>query len=272
MIVHMNVTLKNERTILSEVLKYWKDYDVDKWVFYDDNSTDGSSDLISQTLKEKAVILNDKLSYFNETQNRSRMLEFSRENDADIAICIDADELLSSNFANNIKETLRKYDGLKMDCFWYNVVGDISKMRNDPCYINNFKNFIAPIKYTKSFSGNILMHCPRTPEISLDSVQIKDIGFIHLQAINKRFYALKQLWYKHFEFHEYKYPIYYINSRYDPVVNNLDFCETEMPKEIYENININQEIYDKIEEEKGYKEYVKKHYIKDLVTFGEEYL
>jgi hypothetical protein len=270
--IHMNVTLKNEAIILNEVLKYWKDYDVDRWIFYDDNSTDGSSELIGKVLGDRATILNDRLLFFDETHNRNRMLEYSRNNGADVTICIDADELLSTNFDKNIRFLLVENINYNLQCFWFNVVDNISKMRNDPCYSNNYKSFIAPMKYTDSFNGNMLMHCPRTPNINLPTKQTKEIGFIHLQSINKRFYALKQLWYKHFEFHEYKYPVHYINSRYDPVVNNLNFCEIDTPKEICEGIDIDPCIYDEIEKIKGYQDYVKNHYVRELVTFGEEYL
>jgi hypothetical protein len=272
MIVHTNVTIKNEKLILNEVIPYWKDYDIDQWVFYDDNSTDKSSELIKDNLGDKAIILNDRLEYFNETHNRNRMLNFSREKGADYAICIDADELLSANFANNIKSTLTHYSDYNMECFWYNVVGDINKVRNDPCYSENFKSFIAPLKYTNDFNHEILMHCPRTPHINLPKQKIKEIGFIHLQAINKRFYALKQLWYKHFEYHVYNYPIDFINSRYDPVVNNLDFQEINAPESIIQGIEINPKIYDEIEKIKGYQQYVRNNYIKELVTFGDEYI
>lgn len=270
--IHANVTIKNERLILQEVMPYWKNYSIDKWIIYDDNSTDGSVEFIKQELDSKAIILNDSLKYFNETHNRSRMLEYSRNAGADVSICIDADELLSANFASNLREILLEHTNCKMDCFWYNVVGDINKTRNDPCYIDNYKSFIAPLQYTDQFKCNMLMHTPRTPNISLPSKKLKNIGFIHLQAINKRFYALKQLWYKHFEYHVYNYPIDYINSRYDPVVNNLDFCEVDTPKEICEGIQINGDLYNEIEKQKGYKDFVKQNYIKELVTFGEEYL
>ena len=200
------------------------------------------------------------------------MLNESKNTGADYIICIDADELLSSNFANNIRNILDSNQNVNMQCFWFNVINDLSKIRNDPCYKENFKSFIVPTKYVDDFKHNILMHCPRTPDILLPPKRFKDIGFIHLQAINKRFYALKQLWYKHFEFHEYKFPIDYINNRYDPVVNKLNFCEIDTPTEIIENINIDNTIYDEIEKIKGYRDYVLRHYTKDLVTFGEEYL
>ena len=46
--IHANVTIKNERLILQEVMPYWKNYSIDKWIIYDDNSTDGSVEFIKQ--------------------------------------------------------------------------------------------------------------------------------------------------------------------------------------------------------------------------------
>ena len=89
-----NVMIKDEAIILPHVYKYWKDYPVDKWVFYNDNSADNTEQVIKKLFGEKAIIFNDGLYYFNETHNRSRMLEYSREKDAEFIICINAVELM----------------------------------------------------------------------------------------------------------------------------------------------------------------------------------
>ena len=115
-------------------------------------------------------------------------------------------------------------------------------------------------------------HTPRTPLVNLNKARSNEVGVIHLQAINKRYYALKQLWYKHYEYHTWNHAVHYINQRYDPVVNNLNFQEKDTPDYIYDGIEFNGSIYDEIEKVKGYKEYIKNNYVPDLITFGQEYL
>ena len=115
-------------------------------------------------------------------------------------------------------------------------------------------------------------HTPRTPSIDLQKVTCGDAGFIHLQALNTRFYALKQLWYKHYEFHNYGHTVSEINSKYDPVVNNLNFEEIDTPEGVIENIQFDSSVFDDICKVKGYKKYIEDNYVEDLITFGEKYL
>ena len=46
----------------------------------------------------------------------------------------------------------------------------------------------------------------------------------------------------------------------------------ETPKEIIGNIEFDSSIYDKVCKQKGYLEYIKENYNKDLITFGKEYI
>lgn len=270
--VYFNTMLKDEEDILKEVLPIWKNYPVDKFVFYDDNSTDSSVEIIHSILpKEKIIIINDKLTEFNESHNRSRMLQKSRDENADFVFSIDCDELLSSNLIKDFNDILKVYEKTNLYLFWYNVVNNsLGNYRNDPAYLNNYRSFILPLKNTKNFDLSLYKyHTPRVPEVSLPISSTKDYGIIHLQAINLKYYVIKQLWYKHYEYVVWKHDINFINNRYDPVVNNLNFSPAPTPKEIIEGINFNQNVYKNLEEKKGYKKFILDNYQKDLVTFGE---
>jgi hypothetical protein len=83
---------------------------------------------------------------------------------------------------------------------------------------------------------------------------------------------LKQLWYKHYEYHTWNHPVNFINSRYDPVVNNLNFMEKPIPPHINEGIEFDPYVYDEIEKVKGYKRYIQKNKVSQLITFGKEYV
>ena len=227
--------LKNEEDLLSEVLPIWINYPIDKFIFYDDNSTDNSVEIIESIIpRERYVILNDKLDHFNESHNRNSMLQFSREEKCDFVFSIDCDELLSSNLLKDINDVLKIYEKTNLYLFWYNVVNNsLGFYRNDPSYANNYRSFILPLKKTKNFDLNLFKyHTPRVPEIDLPVSGTKEYGIIHLQAINLKYYAIKQLWYKHYEYVTWGHEIDFINKRYDPVVNNLDFVSSSYSREL----------------------------------------
>tara|TARA_Y100000592_G_scaffold78846_1_gene124120 strand:+ start:6088 stop:6912 length:825 start_codon:yes stop_codon:yes gene_type:complete len=274
MTTHGNIMVKNEEVLLGEVLPIWKNYPLEKFVFYNDNSTDNTVEIIKDHLGDRAVILNDRLDKFHESYNRSRMLEYSRENKAKYAIAFDCDELWSQNMVDNFDQIIPVYESRDIYLYWFNVVNDsLSKIRQDPEYINNYRSFILPLKHTGKFNMNDWKyHTPRTPPVSLPKAATKDFGIIHLQAINRRFYALKQLWYKHYEYKNYKHSIEFVNERYDKVVNNLKFLEVDTPSHILGNISFDPSVYDIIAEQKKYLQYIQENYVPELVTFGEEYL
>lgn len=276
--VHANVMVKNEELLLKQILPIWKDYPIDEYVFYNDLSTDGTVEVIKESLGDRAVILENKEQVvFNESHNRSMMLEHSRETGADYVVAIDADELISSSLLNNFGKVLESNSKVDIQYFWYNVVGgDLKNYRQDPSYLQNYRTFILPMEHTGKFDlTQWKYHTPRTPPVNLPKVPVKKVGFLHLQSINERFYALKQLWYKHFEFVNYKHSAELVNSRYDKVVNGLDFNPQPTPEGIISGIDLPSglnESFDEMERIKGYKEYIKENYNEELVTFGKKYL
>lgn len=273
--VHFNTMVKNEALLLEQVLPIWKAYEVDQFVFYDDNSTDNTVEVIAKHLPpERFVVYNDKLPAFNEAYHRSKMLQHSRKKRADYVLSIDSDELLSANLAKDLSVVLKEYETKDLWLFWYNVVNDsLSQTRNDPAYANNYRSFILPLKHTGQLDlTQWKYHTPRVPSVNLPRAHTKDYGVIHLQALNKRFYALKQLWYKHFEFVSYKHSVDQINGRYDPVVNGLNFCAVQTPAEIVGDITFDPTVFDAIETTRQHKQYILDHMNPALVTFGREYL
>jgi hypothetical protein len=273
--VAFNTMLKNEERILPHILKIWSTYPVDLFIFYDDNSTDKSVEIIKEFLpKEKVIIVNDKLPKFNESYYRQKMLDVSKENKVDFVFSIDCDELLTSNITKNFNNFIKIYNEVDLQLYWYNCVNDtIKEYRSDPQYKNNYRSFILPLnKIGKLNLNDWKYHTPRTPFVNLRKSATRDFGVLHLQAINKKFYAIKQLWYKHFEFVNYKHSVDFINSRYDPVVNNLIFNEEKISNDLIEGIEFDSKVFDGLEIEKGYLDFIHKNYNESLVTFGKEYL
>lgn len=267
--------VKDESILLDHVLPIWKNYKVDYFIFYDDNSSDNTIEIIKKHLPaEKIIILNDQISKFNEGYQRQRMIDESRKLNVDYVITLDADELLSSNIVTNFENFIKTYENYDQHLYWYNVVNDsIHEYRSDPLYKNNYRSFVLTLNKCSNLDINQWKyHTPRTPSINLPKTFTKEYGVIHLQASNKKYYAIKQLWYKHHEFIEYKHSFEFINQRYDPVVNGFNFNPMTTPKSITNNINIDLSFFDGLEKTKGYEQYVKKNYREELITFGKEYL
>lgn len=273
--IHFNTMVKNEGILLDNVLPIWHHYPVDKFVFYDDNSTDNTVEVIKKHLPlDRFVVINDNLAKFHEAHHRSRMLEYSRTSRADYVLSIDADEMLSANLKQDLLPLLKEYDRLDIWLYWFNVIeNSLSRMRQDPLYAENYRSFILPLAKTGQFDLNLWKyHTPRTPGVHLPKARTKDYGIIHLQAINERHYALKQLWYKHYEFTEYGHTVQQINQGYDPVVNNLNFMAINTPPSVVGNQSFDASIFDVIEDTKGYKKYIQQNRNHELITFGKEYL
>jgi len=270
--VHANVMVKNEGLILKEILPIWRNYPIDTFVFLNDGSDDDTVEVINETLGSRAVVLDRPLDKFHEAKNRSKMLEYSRTK-SDFVICIDADELLTVNMITHWEEVLKACSSFDLKMYWFNNVYDLSKIRQDPAYISNFRTFILNTRTCGEFDlTGERYHTPRTPDNNLPVVGTKDVGVLHLQALNVNHYALKQLWYKHFEFVNYKYTASEINQRYDHVVNNMNFCEVSIPENMVAGLKFNAAIFDEISEKKGYKEYITSNLNPDLLTFGKEFL
>jgi len=273
--IAFNTMLKNEERILPHILKIWSTYPVDLFIFYDDNSTDLSVEIIKQFLpEERVIIINDRLPKFNESYNRQKMLDVARENKVDFVLSIDCDELLTSNIVKNFNDFIKIYNEIDLHLYWYNCVNDtINEYRCDPQYKNNYRSFVLPLNKIGSLNTNDWKyHTPRTPFVNLQKSATRDFGVLHLQAINKKFYAIKQLWYKHFEFVNYNHTVDFINSRYDSVVNNLNFNPEKINTNLIEGIEFDSKIFDGLEIEKGYLDFIHKNYNESLVTFGKECL
>lgn len=284
MLVHTNTQVKNEGPLLEYTLKIWKDYPVDSFIFFNDCSTDNTVEIIKDILTDRAVLLNKEAGDYLEGSNRADMLEYSRKAKAELVFSIDADELFTQALVDKFEEVTPAMKEHRVMLPQYNVVGSLRQIRTDPLYANNApRDFAFPMAYTHPFHETHLKgmkalkgrhKTPRTPPISKPPVSFNDsaIGFVHLQALNIKFYALKQLYYKINDYHENGTPLKEINSRYDHATNLLNFNYVPAPKNVIGNWSIDPACFDKIAEYRKYKEYINTHKVDELITFGEQYL
>jgi hypothetical protein len=273
--IAFNTMVKNESLLLDALLPIWSKYPIDLFIFYDDNSTDNTCEIIKKHLSDdRFIIINDKLPSFNEGYQRQRMIEESKKNGVDYVFSIDADELLTTNIVEDFDRFLKIYETTDLWLFWYNSVeNSLELYRNDTCYHSNYRSFVLPLKHTYDLNTNAWQyHTPRTPQVNLPKNYTKEYGVIHLQSFNKKYYALKQLWYKHYEFKVYNNSIDSINQKYDVVVNNLNFNPLKIDKKLIKGIDLDLSFFDELAEIKGYKKFIGENYNEDLITFGKEFL
>lgn len=258
---YVNILMKNEEHLLGEVLKHWKEYPVDKFLFWDDNSTDKSIEIVKDVLKEKAIVFKSE-EMFNEAKGRNFLARISKDEKADLIFSLDCDELFSysliSQFDLFCKNALNYYIGIRQ-C---NVVnGTLKKMRMDPMYKNNYRFFVIPVA-----KMNFLRDCNsgihqsgREPEVNAQRFITDDFAFIHLQAINPKFYAMKQVFYKIDQIKNKIGNYEQIIKDIDIAANNLQFDEIETPIQYISNWEFDAKIFDKVLANRRYEAIIKEY-------------
>ena len=271
--VYANVQVKDEEILLKEILPIWKEYPIDKWVFLDDNSSDKTASLIKDTMGRKAVVIKNTESRYNPMKNRSQMLQYSRDKGASHIVSLNADELISANILTDFPKMIELNSTYNILYYTFEAVRDINHHRIDSSHEKDFRNFIFPLSHAGNFeSEGMSAHTIKAPPIYLPPVMTRDAGIIHLHRLNTRYYALKNLWYKHRDYKEYLSSINDINSTYDVLVNNLNFEAEETLAKITNGISFDASVFDDVIESRKYKEYIVENAVPELITFGKEYL
>lgn len=278
---YFNTSFQNEAPLFEHTLPIWSTYDIDKFIFFDDHSTDEGKETIYRILgKDRAIVLNKPDLEYDDSHcvGRQMMLDLSREQGADFVFCLDADELLSSNLKLAMNEILTKsiQEQTVIYLYWFNHINySFLQTRCDGYYGQCFHPFIVPLKNSGNFATTSKEHHSfwRTPEIYFpNSVATQNFGIVHLQMINTNYYVHKQLWYKHYEHIKYGFDENYINNRYDNNINYLKFEYFTTPPDVVSDIQFDISIFDKLIDHKGYREYISKYFNPKLITFGQSYI
>lgn len=267
----VNCQVKNEALLLEHVLPIWRTYPVDEFIFYDDASTDHTRDVITLCLGQKATIIQGKDRPFDEADNRQQMLNKSMM--ADYILSIDSDELVTANFWLHKDLVFNDLADTEHRVFCYNLAGNWHTRRSDPAYKNNFLCMTARPKDVVLDAEKRAYHTQRRLPSSHKHIKnIKHIGNIHLQSLNPGYYALKQLWYKHWEYYNLYMDARRINAKYDKVVNGMKWIPKPISKDMVEGLYIDPAVFDTLAQTKQYKQYVLDNLVPELVTFGHKYL
>ena len=266
----LNCMVKNEAILLEHVLPIWSTYPVDEYIFFNDHSTDATKDVIIKHLGERARIIDNPKPTFDEAYNRQCMLDESR---GDWILSIDSDELLTANFWQHQNLVFNDVEDVEHRVFCYNLAGNWRHRRCDPAYKSNYLCMTARRRDVHLNLNLKDYHTQRRLPSKAHTVQnIKLIGNIHLQSLNPSFYALKQLWYKHWEYHNLGKKASKINANYDKVVHGLKWPTQPLSEEHKGNLYIDPTVFDGLAVAKGYKQYIQNNLVPELVTFGHKYL
>ena len=276
--VYVNTLVKNEATLLKHVLPYWARYPVDKFMFWDDGSTDNTTDVIMDKIGDRAEIHYTD-SHFNESSHRNFLAGTSKDEGADLIISLDCDELLGYSFVLNFDQVCKEALRYNLGTYQCNVVNNsLSFMRQDPAYINNFRFFLIPTARMGSLATSEfgIHRSEREPFIDLQKVISKEICFIHLQAMNRKFYAMKQVYYKVDQMLNPNNDTTKIIKNIDEACNNLQFNEILTPVEYIGGWNFDSSVFDKILEERKYEKIIRDYLDKtgrtDICSQVMEYL
>jgi len=272
MIVQITIT-RNELFLLKEMLPIWKKYS-DGFVFYVDNSTDGTYEFLEEN-KEKYNILSilkitRKDELLIETDMRQLLFDegfkFSKK-----IICLDTDEYLDGNMS---KEELNYILDNNQDTIfhlnWIQYV-DKNKIRIDGPWLNNHKDRIGSYE-SRAIFASIQSHSTHLPFTANHLFFQQDDLFIsHLQWLDKKTVAIKQYFWKITDYvNNLKYNVDIVeSSAYDASVNNFEWKITNFNFDL----KVDENIYSKLEEKNNYKlqfikEQTQKYNIPNLGDWG----
>lgn len=166
--VTLSMIIRNDANrYLTEVLEEVKNY-IDEAVIIDDGSTDNSSEICSNILKNIPVhiIKNDKPKYPNEIELRKQQWEETIKTDPDWILNIDPDKIFEKQFRQEIKNIINQN---QVDLIYFRAYDfwDKEHYREDKSWLNhkNFHPFLCRYKkeYNYNWSGNSELCC-RFPE------------------------------------------------------------------------------------------------------------
>lgn len=273
MIVQISM-VRNELPLIKELLPVWKKF-ADGFVFLVDTTTDGTIEYLNQVKDEfnvleilTAVKSDNKLHI--ETDDRQLLFDTGRKYSNKI-ICLDADEYLDGQMSKDELESfLDNNPDTLINLAWIQYTG-IDTIRVDGPWGNNFKDRVGTYDRYCSFI-KIQMHSEHLPRPSRAISLPFNVLFIsHLQWINKQYVAIKQYYWKVFDYvNNKKYDIRTVgNSAYDASVNNFNWSEIQFKYPL----KINPIIFDNMSIKNNYRlDYIKeetiKHNIPNLGDWG----
>jgi hypothetical protein len=210
------LAFKNEEVFLRNNLPQLSEL-CDVLLGHDDNSTDKSREIFT---KYGGVVIphSRDLDWANggQFQVRDKLLRIGRAQGGTHFICLDADEVFTSDVAKDLRNQIVKLSPGSALCFkWINCWAHSAheKFAYDPKTVI-YKDFIfADADGLEIPYG--MIHFSRTPTNSASHLRsVSDGGVLHLQNYNFENFIAKQLWYQLSEMVFNNYPYFYLEHKY----------------------------------------------------------
>jgi glycosyltransferase involved in cell wall biosynthesis/predicted O-methyltransferase YrrM len=231
------IPMKNEERFIETTLRAITPF-VDSIVVFDDQSTDASVSIVRKLQKELPIeyIIERSDWNYNETVYRQALLDEGRKRGGTHFICIDADEIFTSNLLDdNVlrKQILALQPGDKLSLAWIQLWRSLDQYRyDDSVWTNNYKIFAFADDRTSNYDEQKL-HLARHP-LSLNGNLITINGYVHglmhLQFVDWPNLLVKQAWYRILE--KVMNPAaseLQINAKYAPSKDETDLRLTLSP-------------------------------------------
>lgn len=229
MIVQISM-VRDELPFIKALLPIWAKFS-DGFIFSLDVTTDGTKEYL-MSVKEKYNILeiidnernNDLL--FMETHIRQELFDTALKYTSKI-ICLDADEYLDGSFSKEDLENLMDNNPNTLFHLQWIQYTSPNTIRVDGPWGYNLKdrigNYLRPHNLTPAQSHS--EHIPNSDNNKI--IPIENLFIAHLQWVNKDFVAIKQYFWKVFDYVNNKlFNVGIISaSAYDASVNNFNWTE-----------------------------------------------
>jgi hypothetical protein len=222
--------VRNELPLIKKLLPVWKKY-TDGFVFMLDTNTDDTEEYLKSVSSEfniLEILTHEKsdTSLDIETDIRQRLYDTALKYSNKI-ICLDADEYLDGEITKEELEIILDSNPDTRYFLKWNQYTSCNTIRTDGPWENNYKDRIGTYSSKREYNTR-QNHSDHLPAASKDAVIEPDKLFIaHLQWISKRYVAIKQYYWKIFDYvNNLKYGVDVVgNTAYDSSVNNFKWQE-----------------------------------------------
>ncbi|URM33461.1 glycosyltransferase family 2 protein [Cytobacillus firmus] len=184
--------VKNEEWLLDNFLEatsLWADH----IIVADQNSTDRSKDIAAKY--PKVTLIENNSKQFNEPERQKLLLEEARKIEGKkLIIALDADELLTPNWEEELETIKRLPEGTIIQFRWENIHPNLKQYWSPSTWMN-----FGYVDDGKEHIGS-LIHSQRIPVYSISPrYQCNKVSVIHLQYIDWNRMTSKHRWYQCYE-------------------------------------------------------------------------
>ena len=194
MIIHLYCTLRNEAKILTYFFRHYDQF-VNRYFMYDDNSDDGSREIIQAN--SKAALFQPPLSGLDDTMFanlHSTEYKILSRNQADWVICVDADEFVyhprilhELEMAALVKHQIIRCEGYQM----------ISREfpNTDRQIYDQVRLGIQDSRYSKAVLFNpsidLRFEVGRHATIATEPIKESDVKLLHFRYLSEEYFKAK---------------------------------------------------------------------------------